>query len=104
MKLINMKRPKPKKEKHGPMDMPEYAHEAYPYGLQLRLCTDEISKLGIDVKNMKVGSKVTIVAQADITEIRQEENLIYSGKAPKSENHIALQITDMQVATTSSGS
>lgn len=69
----------------SPSDAPKY-----PWGLQLSLCDDDITKLGIG--NMAAGTKVTIMAEATVTNEGTSQN--QSGEA---ENNMSMQITAMDI-------
>lgn len=89
MKLTSLKR-KPKRSLRSAktevvaMDQPEY-----PYGLELHLDKDTISKLQIDVKNTNVGDTVHFSAKAKVKSISQND---YAGG---SEKNVSIQITSM---------
>lgn len=63
----------------------------YPYGLCLYMNTETLKKLGI-TELPKVGSKLTIVAQVDVTSVgmRQQQD-------GDEEMNADLQITDMEI-------
>ncbi|MCK5613677.1 hypothetical protein KAR91_68060 [Candidatus Pacearchaeota archaeon] len=95
--LVNMKNPKPKKEaKMHAECVPSPYYEKYPYGLEISLQEDSIKKLGIALKECKVGGVGAVHAQVTIKNIRQSDRLNErTGKMETSQN-LDLQITDMQ--------
>lgn len=94
--LVSMKRSK-KDLKGDKSDEPVPVGESdpYPYGLEIRLHDDEISKLGIKIKDYSVGDEVMIVARGSITEIRAEESM--RGTETRQSETMEIQITDMKV-------
>jgi hypothetical protein len=62
----------------------------YPWGLQINLCDDDLKKLGIS--NMPAGTKVTIVAEANVTSEGTNQN-----QSGETENNMTLQITSMDI-------
>lgn len=88
MKLVDMKRPKGKKKNTGPMVEP-YDGERYPYGLQIRLGSDEIEKLSM-ADGVDVGDTVTVTARARVMSKRAEK--MSDGSMSK---NIELQIESM---------
>jgi len=76
-----------------PMEVPTvgYDEEKYPYGLQVRLETEDIEKLGVSIKNFNVDDKVTITAVAYVESLSQN-------KTRRGENqHMCFQITKMDL-------
>ena len=65
--------------------------ERYPWGLRLNLETEAIKKLAIKTKNLTVGGKVTVVAEAEIASISERQAM--SGEDQRS---MELQITKMK--------
>ena len=92
MKLVSMKLPKTKKTPTP--ELAATAREKYPWGLQINLKTEQVKKLGLDLKKLKVGQPVKISAKATIKALRQESAV--DGKEFK---HVCLQITDLAVDT-----
>lgn len=71
-KLLDMKMPPPDKKKlEAVCEAPSYDGDKYPWGLRLRLGTDELKKLGIELP--KVGDEFHIVAVASVTEVSSRE-------------------------------
>lgn len=64
----------------------------YPYDTRLRLTTDILKKLGIDVGDYPSGTKCTISAQAEVTSTELRESQAGGERA-----EICLQITDISV-------
>lgn len=90
MKLANLKlSDKQAKEYTGaiePGDAPKY-----PYGLCLYLDSETLKKLGIE-ELPKVGSKLTIIAQADVISVGMSQQ-----RDGDKESRAELQITDMSL-------
>jgi hypothetical protein len=73
MKMADMKLPKKTKEElkvDTSPAMPE--QERWPYGLQLRFETEQIDKLP-HLKTYKIGQKVLVQAEGEVTELRMSE-------------------------------
>lgn len=90
MELVNMKLSKQKKKEMSEptmMDGPEY-----PWGLQIRLDTETIEKLGMD-SLPEVESVVDVVAKGKIVSVSTSD----AEKGKKNRN-IEIQITDLSVA------
>lgn len=90
--MVNMKR-KAKKTK-GPTAEMTYGDEdrdKYPYGLRINLETEELKKLGIDVKEFEVGEKVKFTCKAEITNLAEHKE--YPDKVRQDMN---IQITDLE--------
>ncbi len=88
--MTNMIR-KPKKTKMSKRTAVPYdEQERYPYGLQVTLDTEELKKLGIDVKDHEVDEKVKLVCKAEITRLSSDKN-----EPEKERQSMGLQITDL---------
>lgn len=73
MKLTNLKLTK--KEKKDTTDAPSLAGtSSYPYGLEVRLETESINKLGLNIQSFKIGEKVKIEADTEVIEISNNES------------------------------
>ena len=95
MQLRDMTRKKKAKpETAGAPTLPyDDSGEKYPYGLQIRLETEDLDKLGIDIESFSVNDKVSITAVAEITSLS-------SSKTRNDENqNMQLQITKMDIQT-----
>lgn len=64
----------------------------YPYETRLRLDTETLKKLGIDVADYPAGMKCTVSAMAEVYSTEQRET---QGGKPRQE--LCLQITDISV-------
>lgn len=87
--LINMKMDAEEaKEQTQPTekDAPEY-----PWGLCITLNDDSLEKLGVS-ELPKIGTKVTIMAEADVTSVSS-----YQTQGGEAELSVSLQITDMKL-------
>jgi hypothetical protein len=72
MALIDMKRPKSKPSK---MEAATYDDgEKFPYGLRISLENEELSKLGINVKDLDVGKELTIKAIAKVDRVEDRDS------------------------------
>jgi hypothetical protein len=93
MKMVDMKRTKEDLKKDKAMIEPETAAsvEKYPYGLEIHLEDESISKLGLNLNTFKTGDKVNIQCIADVTELAERS---YSGDK-KDRRTMRLQITKM---------
>lgn len=58
MNLISLKR-KPRKD-NKPIETVSTSDELYPYGLRIRLEKEEMTKLGLDTKKLKIGQVVNV--------------------------------------------
>ena len=73
MKMVDLKLPKKTKEEMKGETMPAVSEgERWPYNLQLRFETEQIDKLP-HLKNMKIGQKVVIQGEGEVTELRMSE-------------------------------
>ena len=76
MNLVDMKLPKKSEKelkKERGLEAVNYAEQdRWPYGLQLRFGTEQIAKMP-GLKEYKVGDKVSLVAEATVTEVRMAE-------------------------------
>lgn len=93
MKLTDLKRTT-KEPIDATMDIPT---EVYPYGLQIRLGEDELTKLGIDVTELSVEEKVGVVANGYISELENSESFDQDSKGGKTRKRqcLAIQITGL---------
>ena len=73
-----------------------YSQQPYPYGLCIRLESDELEKLGI-TEMPQVGGEIHFMAIAKVTGVNQSA---YEGQ--DGESCVSLQITMMQVLMTES--
>jgi len=89
--MVNMIR-KPKKTKRSKtMETPYEERERYPYGLQISFESEELKKLGLDVKDFEVTEKVKFTAKAEITSLSSNKN------EPNEERQsMSIQITDIE--------
>jgi hypothetical protein len=106
MNMVSMVRPKPEVEetKPSPVATDSY-YEKYPWGLRLTLNTEELDKLGIDLKNLTVDQEVTLQCKAKVTEIRQvkrsnenNSSLMDSPGGGNGDRTLELQVTDLGFA------
>jgi hypothetical protein len=66
---------------------------AYPYGLQLRLDTECLERLGFDVSDYSVGDKLMLSALCEICETGAYESIV----GGESQN-LTLQVTAMNLS------
>lgn len=97
MALISMKNAPPKKETALAEADGDYddSAPAYPWGLQINLCADDLAKLGI-TDMPALGSKLTLTAVVEVTDTSANERLNRDGSVDESKN-MGLQITDMEL-------
>jgi hypothetical protein len=93
-----MKKQKPTKSDMGDVPTLSISHERYPYGLQIRLGTDELEKLGIDVTDMKAGQMFEIKGMCCACEVRNNEVIDEKGKSKKDQS-LELQIQKLALAS-----
>jgi hypothetical protein len=92
MALVDMKRSKPKKETGKEMPVTT-GYDRYPWGLQFHLDTEELDKLGINIKNLEIDQQVTVNAQACVTSISMSE----SAGDRKERKSVSLQIEKLEL-------
>lgn len=63
----------------------------YPWGLTINLEKEAINKLGIDIRNMKVGAEVSLMAKAKITSVSERKD--NEGESQS----LSIQITDISL-------
>lgn len=85
--MIDMKIPK-KKIKNG--CQPVAVTSGYPYGLKLNLENEQIKKLGLDIEDLKIGQKVMVIGEAEISNISS-----YTESDGRKNLSIGLQIMKM---------
>jgi hypothetical protein len=91
MKLFDMKKPKPKKDKKGGLVEPVYDEDKYPWGLRLNFNSDEVRKIPA-LKGLSVGDEVTLQAKAKVIEVSARDT------QKSSENRVELQLVKVGVA------
>lgn len=94
MKMVDMKRKKKKSKGNMKDTAASLNDEMYPYGLRVSLQRDEIKKLGIDLKNLDVGQKATLMATVEVSEIAEHK----SSNMDEYSKRVELQITEMNVS------
>jgi CRISPR/Cas system-associated endonuclease Cas3-HD len=70
--MVDMRRTPEEAEEYAipsPMDQP-----AYPYGLSISLCQDELEKLGLDHTDFEVGDLVHFHAMSVVTSVSSSQN------------------------------
>lgn len=95
MKLVNMKMSKKEaKDTIGPVSTKEALANAprYPYGLEIRLDTETLKKLGINLDDYKLGETCVIEARAQITDKGEHQRL-----GGEERINLELQITDLAI-------
>ena len=100
MKLSDMKLPKKTKKEIEAYGRPVMAdnQDRWPYGLQLRFETEQVEKLPV-LKTFKVGDKVTVLAEATVTEVRMSE--IQATRDKKTKMHHTVELQVEQIGCTS---
>jgi len=101
--MVDMKKPKPPKSDKG-INSPTLDYGGYekcPYGMRVRLSSDELEKLGIDVSDLNAGQQVTIKGKCEICEVSTEECMDENGK-PKKNQRLELQIQKLALQSQNS--
>jgi len=94
MELVDMKRSKSEmKGTDAPEAVSGSSKEKYPWGLSINLEKESLSKLGIDIKKMKLGATMTLSAQVEVSSISENQNI----GSPDNKS-MSLQITKMAVS------
>lgn len=89
-KLVSMKLSKTDADaKMAPSSMAT-DRPAYPWGLSVNLDDDCLEKLGIDIADLKVGGKMSLIAQVEVTSLSSNQS-----KGSAASQSVGLQITDM---------
>jgi hypothetical protein len=70
----------------------------YPYGMELRLDTETLDKLGIDLSDYKVGESCVIEAKATVTRLSESQQ-----QGGKDRRDLELQITDIAIGADKAG-
>lgn len=92
-KLVSMKRVEKKESYSEPVPVIERGSRGYyPYGLKINLSEEELSKLKIDVKNVKAGTKVQLSAVGEVTDVSDR----YSVESGDSQS-MGIQITALSL-------
>lgn len=93
MDLHDMKRTKEEKKERRPDEAEPISPdvEEYPYGLNINLEKESMEKLGLDVDDFNLGSKVDIVCLARVDSLHESSN------KHNSSSSVNLQITKMAV-------
>lgn len=95
-KLVSMKRSAKDKRDDKLATAPQEAMAPdYPWGLCIHLDKDELEKLGIDPKKVKVGAEVTITAKGKVTRISESAADGYKGSEEQAS--VDYQITDLGI-------
>jgi len=91
MKMCSMKTGKSEMKLREAMAQPTLENEGpqYPYGLEIQLNKDSLSKLGIKVSDYNVGDSFTIEARVEVRSVSTSK-----GNYGDSQD-MSLQITDM---------
>ena len=98
MKLIDMTREKPKKNKTDTVaKSPEPYYEKYPYCLRLTLQKEELDKLGLKPTDFKVGSTIDLSAQAEVFTVREVQHVKENSGYDQDSKSVELQITKLSL-------
>lgn len=97
MAFVDMKLPKEKKSDEIEA-VPYEDRDRYPYGLTIDLHDKAITKLGIDVSKVDVGSTVIVMAKCKVTSVSQREM-----QGEKKNDSLDLQITHLDVGDIGKG-
>jgi hypothetical protein len=98
--MVSMERPKPevqeKRQECCPTSDPYY--EKYPYGLRIDLGTEELKKLGIDLKNFKLNQEVLISAKCSVIRLEDTSSVdMYEGNKVRENQRLELQVTELAI-------
>ena len=97
MNMVSLKRAK--KPKDGKSDAPCClgSSDLYPWGTRITFDDETCNKLGLDPSALKVGSKVKIVATAEIVEVSSRKALKDGAGSGKTEttDRVEVQMTDL---------
>ncbi len=97
-KMVSMERPKPKKSDVVPGSPAQEYYEKYSYGTRIRLSSEEIEKLGIDVTELRAGQSVTIRGQCEICSVSTDDSMDENGKS-KQDQRLEIQIQKLALAS-----
>lgn len=89
-KMVSLKKQKTNKKM---LTSEESETEQYSYGTRLDFGTEEIEKMGMNLKDLKVGSEVVFLAKARINSISQRESMHQDEK-----QQVEMQITDIALS------
>ncbi len=89
--MISMKRKPRKSSGVSELAIAEPGND-YPYGLEISLDSDSLTKLGMD-SLPEVGAVMTLTAKVKVTRVSEHASEGHSDKS------VVLQITDMELAT-----
>jgi len=87
----NLKSLRLKKTKKRKADSICMESRKYPWGLEINLNNDSLTKLGEKADNFTVGTEIYVLAKAKVTGVRQDTN------ERDNFSNIVLQITDMKL-------
>lgn len=93
-KLISMKLDATDRRADAYATPADVSSPAYPYGLEIRLDTSALEKLGLADKLPKVGETLTLTASVDVTGASENER---AGTEDR-DCSITLQITDLALS------
>jgi hypothetical protein len=86
-----MKRTKSEKTENKSPEVYAESEEDYPYGLEIRMEKESLGKLGLDIDDFSINTKVDIVCQAEVTHLSE------SVSSDDSHSSASFQITDMAI-------
>ncbi len=104
MKMIDLKRPKPKKEKNTkdmPMPCDESYHDERPYCLRFTLEKPELDKLGLTPQSFSGMKPVTATVLIDPITIRDVERKNSKGEVDNDSKSVEFQIMEIAVGNMS---
>ena len=101
-KLVDMKLPKPKKDKLKTEAVPcGMSQEQYPYGLRLTLGNDEVEKIP-GLKKFDIDEEVSINARARVVSVNLDKSQDRKGGSEE-RFRIEIQIEQISIAKTNDG-
>lgn len=86
-KLVSMKMTKSERQEKS--EPAEIDRPIYPYGLEVRLDTDALEKLGLEDELPEVGGEMTLLAKVKVTGASSSDSEYGKNRS------VSLQITDM---------
>jgi len=96
--MIDMKLTKSERKKDTAKGLPSTPSKPeYPYGLKVGLEKESLKKLGFKPLNFKLGQKVTISCEAEVTRLSMTDEMDYES------NEVVLQITKMSLSGVKKG-
>ena len=94
--LVSMKRTASEMKSDSTCAVPhDVSRDPYPYGLEIRLEKESMSKLGSQVESLAVGAAVKVTAEAKVESMQVSERS--TDKGEETEANAVLQITSLAI-------